>query len=57
LASPLFRYSAGRDAYILRIAGNRFGPVLKPDRRVHRSAGSFKGIERRSVSHRAVVRA
>jgi hypothetical protein len=26
---PLFRYSAGRDAYVLRIVGNRFGPVLE----------------------------
>jgi hypothetical protein len=27
--SALFRYSAGRDAYVLRGIGNRFGPVLK----------------------------
>jgi hypothetical protein len=26
---PLFRYSAGRDAYVLRVVGNRFGPVLE----------------------------
>ena len=26
---PLFRYSAGRDAYVLRIVGNRVGPVLE----------------------------
>jgi hypothetical protein len=26
---PLFRYSAGRDAYVLRIVGNRLGPVLE----------------------------
>ena len=26
---PLFRYSAGRDAYVLRAVGNRFGPVLE----------------------------
>lgn len=26
---PLFRYSAGRDAYVLRIVGHRFGPVLE----------------------------
>jgi hypothetical protein len=24
-----FRYSASRDAYVLRIVGNRFGPVYK----------------------------
>lgn len=29
LASPLFRYSYNRDAYVLRIVGNRVGPVLK----------------------------
>jgi hypothetical protein len=27
--SALFRYSASRDAYVLRGIGNRFGPVLK----------------------------
>jgi hypothetical protein len=30
LLRPLFRYSAGRDAYVLRVVGNRFGPVLRP---------------------------
>jgi hypothetical protein len=25
-----FRYSAGRDAYVLHVVGNRFGPVFKP---------------------------
>jgi hypothetical protein len=24
-----FRYSAGRDAYVLRLLGNRFGPVFQ----------------------------
>jgi hypothetical protein len=24
-----FRYSPGRDAYVLRVVGNRFGPVFK----------------------------
>jgi hypothetical protein len=28
LATPLFRYSASRDAYVLRGVGNRLGPVL-----------------------------
>lgn len=32
LLAPLFRYSAGRDAYVLRGVGNRVGPVLRPDR-------------------------
>lgn len=29
---PLFRYSYGRDAYVLRIGGRRFGPVLERQR-------------------------
>lgn len=28
LLSPFFRYSVGRDAYVLRVVGNRLGPVL-----------------------------
>ena len=28
LLSPFFRYSVGRDAYVLRAVGNRRGPVL-----------------------------
>lgn len=28
LVRPLFRFSAARDAYVLRAAGGRFGPVL-----------------------------
>jgi hypothetical protein len=30
LASPLFRWSESRNAYILRGVGKRFGPVLRP---------------------------
>ena len=30
LAKPFFRYSTTRDAYVLRVIGNRRGPVLKP---------------------------
>jgi hypothetical protein len=29
LATPLFRYSASREAYVLRGVGGRFGPVLR----------------------------
>jgi hypothetical protein len=32
---PFLRYSHNRDAYVLRIAGGRFGPVLT-HREVHR---------------------
>ncbi|MEA2299311.1 MAG: hypothetical protein QOF77_2247 [Solirubrobacteraceae bacterium] len=27
---PIFRYSQTRQAHVLRIVGQRFGPVLKP---------------------------
>jgi hypothetical protein len=27
---PFFRHSYSRDAYVLRLVGNRFGPVLVP---------------------------
>jgi hypothetical protein len=30
LLSPLFRQSMTRDAYVLRLVGNRLGPVLRP---------------------------
>lgn len=33
LLSPLFRYSHGRDAYVLRLVGHWRGPVLKLERR------------------------
>ena len=29
IATPLFRYSPTRDAFVLRVIGNRRGPVLK----------------------------
>jgi hypothetical protein len=29
LLYPLFRYSYGREAYVLRLVGNRYGPVLR----------------------------
>jgi hypothetical protein len=40
IATPLFRYSHSRDAYILRVVGDRHGPVLKPkgSGRFYRSA-------------------
>ncbi|MCW3017860.1 MAG: hypothetical protein JWN10_168 [Solirubrobacterales bacterium] len=47
LARPLLRYSAVRDAYVLRGVGRRMGPVLREDRR-HRQ--SFEGVERRRTS-------
>jgi hypothetical protein len=41
-----FRYSATRDAFVLRLVGNSTGPVLRPDRR-RRSRQSFEGVDRR----------
>ena len=41
----LFRYSEGRDAYVLRLVGHRAGPVLKIDRR--RRQRAIAGPDRR----------
>ena len=43
LLAPVFRYSATRDAYIMRLRGGTMGPVLVPrarriDRHERRSA-------------------
>jgi len=48
LARPLLRYSVVREAYVLRIAGNRIGPVLRLDRRDRQDA--YNGAERRRVA-------
>jgi hypothetical protein len=36
--TPVVRYSAGRQAYVLRGVGRRFGPVLVPRREPHPAA-------------------
>jgi hypothetical protein len=41
----LFRYSATRDAFVLRIAHGKTGPVLKRERRL--SEDAYTGPERR----------
>jgi len=46
LARPLLRYSASRDAYILRLVGQRWGPVLRIERR-YETPRPFEGVERR----------
>ena len=46
---PAFRYSATRDAFVLRAIGNSIGPVLRVDRRGRRNS-SYAGAERRRVS-------
>ncbi len=55
LLRPLFRYSAPRDAYVLRAIGGSLGPVLRVDRRDagrstrvdRRRAARFDGVDRR----------
>ena len=44
LARPVFRYSESRKAYVLRLVGRKWGPVLRQERR---SAKAFDGVERR----------
>ena len=46
LVRPVLRKSPTRDAYVLRMVGNHFGPVLRYDRR--RSREPYVGIERRA---------
>jgi hypothetical protein len=46
---PVLRYSATRDAFVLRAIGNSSGPVLRVDRRTARQA-AYNGAERRRVS-------
>jgi hypothetical protein len=47
LLGPVLRYSASRDAYLLRGVGRRYGPVLRLDRRVA-SRRQFETPERRA---------
>lgn len=42
---PVLRYSATRDAFVLRLVGNSTGPVLRIDRRHAREP--FEGADRR----------
>ncbi|MGD0196547.1 MAG: hypothetical protein ABSC56_01385 [Solirubrobacteraceae bacterium] len=49
LLLPLFRYSLTRDAYVLRLVGQRFGPVLRAERR-RRSRSAYSGPERRAAA-------
>jgi hypothetical protein len=37
LAGPVLRYSIRRDAYVLRVVGRRFGPVLRHRSRLPRA--------------------
>jgi hypothetical protein len=42
----MLRYSATRDAFVLRAVGSSVGPVLRPDRR-RRRRQQFDGVDRR----------
>jgi hypothetical protein len=44
---PVLRYSATRDAFVLRAVGSSAGPVLRPDRRSRSRRQQFEGVERR----------
>jgi hypothetical protein len=46
LLALAFRYNYSRDAYVLRVVGRHFGPVLRADRRVRRE-GPVEGDRRR----------
>ena len=46
VSRPLLTFSAPREAYVLRIVGKRYGPVLRLDRR--RRAVAYDGPERRA---------
>jgi hypothetical protein len=48
LLKPVLRYSATRDAFVLRGIGKSAGPVLRVDRRGRRQP-SYGGAERRHV--------
>jgi hypothetical protein len=49
LVRPLLRYSRGREAFVLVLVGGRFGPVLRPDRRLT-GRRQFEGVERRRAT-------
>jgi hypothetical protein len=47
LARPLLRYSGSRDAFVLRLVGQKWGPVLRVERRYQGLSKAFDGVERR----------
>ena len=46
LARPVFRFSEPRDAYVLRVIGRKWGPVLRMNRR-ERSRAFESAADRR----------
>ncbi len=49
MVQPLLRYSRSRDAYVLRVVGRRFGPVLRSDRRLV-CQQELEGADRRRMT-------
>ena len=52
LGRPLLRYSTSRDAYVLRVIGRKWGPVLKLDRR---RGGAVQGATERRGSRARIA--
>ncbi len=50
IGRPVLRYSQPRDAYVLRLVGRKWGPVLRSERRRPRSLS--EGAELRSAERR-----
>jgi hypothetical protein len=46
LLKPLFRYSGSRRAHVLRLIGDKTGPVLRSERRAKRQPRT-NGVDRR----------
>jgi hypothetical protein len=46
LFKPVLRYSSARNAYVLRLVGRKFGPVVRPERRTKLRMPA-NGIDRR----------
>jgi hypothetical protein len=52
ISRPMLRYSQPRDAYVLRVVGRKWGPVLRPDRR---HGDHLDGAAERRRSHARVA--
>ncbi|HEX3909937.1 MAG TPA: hypothetical protein VHW67_04445 [Solirubrobacteraceae bacterium] len=46
ILTPLFGYNRSRDAYVIRGVGRHVGPVLRPNRRVHRERNRRPWLDR-----------
>jgi hypothetical protein len=51
LMRPFLRYSYSRGAYVLRVVGERWGPVLRQDQRRHQL--EYNGHDRRDQAMEA----